>query len=257
VESIRTLNLDLRRGVLSRDTGWRRAFKTYIGSRTRLSYLLCRLDVLLKTIIWKDPLAAFAAEALAERHNIPVVVTVRPPVAVAASFKRMAWTPPVADVNRSLNEIGLDFTDAYLDRYRDNIHQPAIASAILWRMVYSMLLRAYRRSNTVHFVNVQDFIDSPVARYRRLYDLLELPWSDKVGTTIERRHSDKGAAKPRAEQLPQRAHIANRNLQEINRYGRKLLAPDEVAAIEEVTSGVWPEVQAACLTWPEQAQENR
>jgi hypothetical protein len=257
VERIRTLNLDLRRGVLSRDTGWRRAFKTYIGSRTRLSYLLCRLDVFLKTIIWKDPLAAFAAEALAERHNIPVVVTVRPPVAVAASFKRMAWTPPVADLNRNLNEIGLDFAGVYLDRYKDNIHQPAIASAILWRMVYSMLLRAYRRFNTIHFINVQDFIDSPVARYRRLYGILELPWSDKVEKTIERRHLAKGAAKPKVEQLPQRAHIANRNLQEINQYGRKLLAPEEVAMIEDVTDGVWPEVQAACLTWPEHGQTSR
>jgi hypothetical protein len=257
VERIRALNLDLKRGVLTRDVGWRRAFKTYIGSRTRLSYLLCRFDWFLKTIIWKDPLAAFAAEALAIRHNMPVIVTVRPPVAVAASFKRMAWTPLVDDLNRRLNEIGLDFAGTHIRRYKDDLRQPSVASAILWRMVYSMLLHAKRRSGSMHFVNVQDFIARPVERYRHLYGLLDLPWSDKVEAAIARRHVDKDAGKTKMEQLPQRAHVANRNLQEINEYGRKLLAPEEVMAIEEVTDEVWPEVQAACLIWPEHGQASR
>ncbi len=257
VERIKRLNLKLKRGVLARDTGWRRLFKTYIGSRTRLSYLSCRFDPFLQTIIWKDPLAAFAVDALARRHSIPVVVTVRPPIAVSASFKRMAWTPRVAELNRRLNEVGLDFAGAYIRRYKDNLDQPAIASAILWQMVYTALLHVHPHANVTYFVDVRDFIDSPAARYRHLYNLLDLPWSDKIQAAIEHRHVDRGVDRAKVEQLPQRAHVAKRNLQQINEYGRKLLTPEEVQVIEDVTSGVWPDVQAACLPWPEHMQGNR
>ncbi|MFO1154509.1 MAG: sulfotransferase domain-containing protein [Rhodospirillales bacterium] len=249
VRKIQVLDLDLKPGVLARDTGWRRIFKSHIGSRTRLSYLMCRFDMLLKTIVWKDPLAAFAAEALTIRHNIPVVVTVRPPVAVAASFKRMAWTPRVADLSRRLNDVGLNFAGSYIDRYQDSLHQSSVAAAILWRMVYSTLLHARRRSDALHFVNVQDFVEKPVARYHHLYDLLGLSWSPKVEAAIGKRHVAKSAKAKNAEQMPQRAHIAHRDLQQINQYGRKLLTPEEVKVIEDVCAELWPEVQAACLTW--------
>jgi hypothetical protein len=251
VERIRTLNMNLKSGVLARDTDWRRLFKTYIGSRSRLSYLMCRFDLTLKTIIWKDPLAAFAAEAVALRHKMPIVVTVRPPIAVAASFKRMKWTPRVAELNSRLTEIGLDFAGEYIERYKQDIGQSSVASVILWRMVYSMLLRVSAQSEAIYFVNVQDFIDRPVERYRHLYNLLELPWSRKVEAAIQHRHVRSQSGKTKMEQMPQRAHIAKRNLQEINEYGRKLLSAEEIALIEAVSADVWPTVQAACVRWPQ------
>ncbi len=249
VEHIRTLNMNLKPGLLARDTGWRRVFKRYLGSRTRLSYLGCRLHVHLKTIIWKDPLAAFAAEAAAIRHEIPVVVTVRPPVAVAASFKRMDWTPPVAELDRRLSSTGLDGGEEYVLRYQEKLEQSSIAAAVLWRMVYSALLRALDKSPLVYFVNVQDFVDRPVERYHFLYDRLELPWSRGVKSRLAQRHKDSGNGSRKTEKMPQRAHIANRNLREINEYGRKLLAPEDIALVEEITGDMWPDVQASCLTW--------
>jgi hypothetical protein len=254
VERIRTLNMNLKRGVLARDAGWRRLFKTYIGSRTRLSYLMCRFDFTLNTIIWKDPLAALAAEAVASRHKMPIVVTVRPPMAVAASFKRMGWTPPVAEVNRRLTEVGVDSANEYIHRYGDSLNQSSIASVILWRMVYSMLLRALTQSDTMYFVNVQDFIDRPVERYRHLYNILELPWSHRVEAGIDHRHAGNQCGRTKMEQMPQRAHVGKRNLREINEYGRKLLSPEEISSIEDVTDDIWPAVQAACLRWPERVR---
>lgn len=250
VDHIRTLKLELKNGVLARDTGWRRVFKSYLGSRTQISYLLCRLDPFLDTIIWKDPLAAFVSEAVAARHGVPVVVTVRPPVAVAASFRRMKWTPRVADLERRLNEVGLSFGMPYLERYKGELDQSPIAAAILWRMVYSMMLRVYRQSKAVYMVSVRDFIDNPIIRYRHLYDLLGLTWSPKVEAGIGKQHAASGKAQTDM-QLPQRAHVAKRDLQNINTYGRRLLSPEEILKVEDITNDVWPEVQAASIKWPE------
>ena len=251
VEQIRTLNMNLKPGVLSRDEGWRRVLKKYIGSRTRLSYLLCRFDYSLKRIIWKDPLAAFSAEAAATRHHIPVVVTVRPPVAVAASFKRMGWMPRVVELEGRLKKVGLDFGDRAILRYRDKLDESPIASAILWRMVYCALLKLSQEVPSIYLVNVQDFVENPIERYRHLYNLLELPWSNRVEAGIERRHPRSSGSRRSSEHMPQRAHITRRDLRQINEYGRKLLAPEEITLIEDITGDIWPEVRSACLTWRE------
>ena len=93
VEAIRTLRLELRRYDGPHDTGWRRRVKRVVGGRSHLSYWLCRLDWTLDTIVWKDPIACLSTAAVVDRHRIPVVVTVRPAAAVAASYKRLQWNP--------------------------------------------------------------------------------------------------------------------------------------------------------------------
>ncbi len=235
---------------MNTDTGWRHLFKTYVGTRSEVSYWLCRADFTLKTIIWKDPLAVFAAEAAVTRHRIPVVATVRPAIAVAASFKRMGWTPPVADLEKRLREVGPG-DEAVIRRYRDRLDQSPIAAAILWRLAYRALVALTKQTPAVHLVNVQDLVEKPIDRYRHLYERLGLPWSPRVAATIRRRH--RPFSGKRDAPMPQRAHVAKRNLRAINEYGRKLLTADEAVVIEEITATLWREVQSACLTWPDEA----
>jgi hypothetical protein len=248
VARLRALDLRLKPGVGVRDTGWRRLVKQTIGSRSRLSYWLCRADFTVDTIVWKDPLAVFAAEAAVTRHGIPVLATVRPPVAVAASFKRMAWLPPVADIEARLASVGRGDAEA-IDRYRDRIGEVPVAAAILWRLVYGSLLALAQRQPSVLLVNVKDLVEAPVERYHDLYRRLDLAWSPRVAARIARRHRSAAGESP-APGGSQRAHIAKRDLQSINEYGRKLLTPEETAAIEAITVDLWPAVRAACLAWP-------
>ena len=98
VDDVRRLRLRLRPGLFPEDRGPRRLAKRLTGSRARMTYRLARLPPRPRTLVWKDPFAAFLAEDVARRHDVPVVVTLRPPEAVAASFKRLGWAFDVHDL---------------------------------------------------------------------------------------------------------------------------------------------------------------
>jgi hypothetical protein len=256
IENIGALRLRLKPGLFEADRGLKRLVKTVIGGRNRLTYLACRLDWTLRTLVWKDPIAVFAAKAAAERHGIPVLVTTRAPVAVAASLKRMGWAYRLADLNRRLTSLGRG-DDAIIAKYGDRLEEPAINGALLWRLVYSNVVAWSRQTPSIRLVDVQDVIDDPIATYRGLYALYGLPWSAAVERRLARRYgrkADSGAPPPTDLQtdlttdLPQRAHVTKRDLSKINVYGKKLLTEDEIAAVDDIAGGLWPTVKAACLT---------
>jgi hypothetical protein len=201
-----------------------------IGGRNRLTYLACRLDWSLETLVWKDPIAVFAAKAAAERHGIPVLVTTRAPVAVAASLKRMGWAYRLVDLNRRLASLGLG-DDPIIAKYGDRLERPAINGAILWRLVYSNVVAWSRRTPLIRLVDVQDVIDHPVEN------------------KLARRYEPAAASgSPPPADLPRRAHVTKRDLSKINVYGKKLLTEEEIAAVDDITGGLWPTVKAACLS---------
>jgi hypothetical protein len=248
VENIGALRLRLKPGLFKQDKGLRRWVKTVIGGRNRLTYLACRLDWTVQTLVWKDPIAVFAAKAAAERHGIPVLVTARAPVAVAASLKRMGWAYRLVDLNQRLASLGLG-DDPILAKYNDRLEQPAINGAVLWRLVYSNVVAWSRRTPFIRLVDVQDVIDHPIETYRGLYGLYGLPWSASVESKLARRYGREAASNsPPPTELPQRAHVSKRDLSKINVYGKKLLTEEEIAAVDDIAGGLWPEVKATCLS---------
>jgi hypothetical protein len=247
VGAIRTVRLDLKHFDYPRERGLRRIVKRIIGSRSHMAYRLCRLDWTLRTVIWKDPTACFASAAAVDRHCIPVVVTVRPATAVAASYKRMQWDSGVLQVLDSLEQIGIRYPDLLQEfgRYKDN---RAVSAAMLWWVAYTTLLDWAGSRSQIHFFDLQRSIDRPVEAYRALFTCLDLPFDASVGNKLLRIYGSRTVnAKPPAEALPQRAHVAGRSLKEVNTYGRKLLTTEESTVIESMTGALWNRLQAACL----------
>jgi hypothetical protein len=246
VQAIRTLRLDLRSYAGRHDTGWRRRIKRLIGGRAHLSYWRCRLDWTLDTIIWKDPIACLSTAAVVDRHRLPVVVTVRPAAAVAASYKRLDWDPGVASVLDSLAQLGIEYPQLRR-RWLDSAEEPAIGAALLWTVLYTTLLEWAESRPLMRFLSLQASLDDPVPVYRDLYRWLELPWSERVERELLR-EAQKGRTGPSAnhQPLPARAHVGRRRLDEINTYGRRLLTATEAGMIEEMTGELWLRLQASC-----------
>jgi hypothetical protein len=245
VAGIRRLDLDLKSGLFPEDRGLRRLVKLTIGGRSRVSYLLCRLDRSLQTLIWKDPIAVFASLAAAQRHQIPVLVTVRNPIAVAASFRRMRWAFDLADLNNRLSALGVD-QSALIDRYRASLDRSIVNGAVLWRLIYSVILDWGQESELIRVVNIGDIIRQPALIYRRIYEQYALPWSQHVERVIEKKYAPVNKRWVRSSaDLPKRAHVAGRDVSELNSYGEKLLEPDEIKLIEEITGDLWSSYQSS------------
>jgi hypothetical protein len=246
VDAIRRVRLDLKRYDWPREKGVRRLVKRVLGSRSQFAYLSCRLDWTLDTVIWKDPIACLASSAAVDRHAIQVLVTVRPAAAVAASYKRLQWQPGLPAVLATLSQVGINYPDL-LSPYRERAENPVIGAALLWCVVYTTLLRWAESRPLMRFVSLQDSIDRPREVYHDLYEWLDLRWTPRVERKLGKRYAGQdGASRSSTDQLPQRAHVTKRRLDEVNTYGRKLLTPDEADMIDEMTADLWRQLSSAC-----------
>lgn len=242
INDIRDLRLRYKSGVFPEDRGVRRALKHVLGGRSRTSYRMCKLHPNLDTIVWKDPFACFCASLLADEHEMPTVVTVRNPWAVAASFKRMGWTFDVADITERLTEAGLIEPPAWTLSPGD-LATPAINGAALWSLVYAPLLEQ-SAGRAIHLVNLDDIVERPILAYELLYEQLGLPWSPDIAKKISDMYESRSA---RTLPRERRAHDQKRDLRSINSYWQELLEDDESTAVGELSGEIWERAQDAFI----------
>jgi hypothetical protein len=242
VDGIRRLELRFKSGVFPDDRGLRRLVKKLVGGRSRASYRMCKLHKNLDTILWKDPFACFCVDLLADVHNIPVVVTVRNPWAVAASFKRMGWRFDVRDIIARATEAGFLPAGDGLATYPD-LDNPPINAAILWEVIYSRLLN-WSRGRSIFLASLDDIVDRPLAAYRSLFARLALPWSEEVAARIAEMYESRSE---RVLPREKRAHDRKRDLRSINSYWQELLGEREARTVGELTGSTWERIRAACL----------
>lgn len=228
------LDLRLKSGVFQHEKGWKKLAKKIIGGQSRRSLRRAKLMRGLDTIIWKDPIAALAARAAVERFDVPVVVTYRPPEAVAASYKRLNWHFPVHDMAQSL---GIDHPDGGLLHERGS-KDLIDGAAALWAMIYGDLLDlAQARPDKVHIVRMENVITDPKAVYDDLFSRLGLSAGRAAVAGIAAAEAQRDA-KGRSDQPTGHPHSKNRNLRAANAYWRDLLTDDEILTIHARTDRI-------------------
>ena len=243
VTDVRRLRLRLRPGLFPEDRGLRRIAKRVTGSRTRMTYRRSRWDPRLRTVVWKDPFAVFLVPRLAGVHGVPVIVTMRPPAAVAASFKRLSWGFDVADLVERLGPEG--------ERYRpllevERLERPAHNGAVLWHIVNDWLLRASQELPGVHVCDLEQLVRDRTAGYRDLYAKLGLAWTAATEAHLRAAEAAAGPARPQGT----RAHGAPRDPAAVNAYWVDVLDSDEIALTDELNAELWRRAQHAAATRP-------
>ena len=243
VEQIRSLELELKDSIHERGSPiWQAVKRLTYGSRTKFSARLCQFDPRLKTIIWKDPNACLLAERVARVHGVPVIIACRPPLAVAASFKRLQWGAGALDVAERLAELGFDFSTE-IEAVKGDADEPAIQGTLLWHFVYTVLLDWHRKGAKFLFVDLNSILLDPVESYRKLYAFAGLTWTPQIESTIATRYRS-GSNRP---DVPKsgKQHDRSRNLEAVNTYWTDLLDEREVAACSDLNSALWEDLKTA------------
>jgi len=144
-----------------------------------------------------DPYALLASEWLADRLGCRVVVIVRDPAAMVASWKRLGWT---TDLGELLGQPAL--MRDWLEPYREELEAAAATPqdlpgrvGMLWRMLYLVAAAYERRHPRVRIVRYEDLAGDPMASFAELFAWLGLRFDERAERAVLR--STTGSAQQR------------------------------------------------------------
>jgi hypothetical protein len=191
-----------------------------------------------------DPYAVFAAPWLARRVGCRVVVTVRDPVATVSSWRRLGWTPRLAEL---LAQPAL--VRDRLGRFAPELEAPLAdgtdgveRAGLLWRVIYGTVAGYRAEIPGLEVVRHEDLSADPVPAFATLYRRLGLPFGPVAeraivaatsagsgGGAMRWSVSAGGVSKTAARRLDSRANL---------QVWRERLTDDEVARVRAQTADV-------------------
>ncbi len=135
--------------------------------------------------LFKDPLALFSAEWLAEHFDMDVVVLIRHPAAFAESLKAQDWRH---DFSQFSNQTTLmqDHLQAFQQDIQDFLQNPEYQedilehATLLWNIVHHQILYYQQQYPNWKFVRHEDLSREPFTAYAALFDSLHLNFNEKV-----------------------------------------------------------------------------
>ncbi len=139
----------------------------------------------------KDPIAILAAEWLAERYDIDVVVTIRHPAAFVSSIKRLRW--PIDHAKEFLSQ--KDLMDRFLSPYAEEIRASRVTddlvdqAALTWKLLYHVVDQYRKTHPDWHFVYHEDLSLAPEEGFRALFESLALTYTDHVAAVVKEHSS--------------------------------------------------------------------
>jgi hypothetical protein len=188
--------------------------------------------------LYKDPIAVYSAEWLADRFDMDVVAITRHPCAFAASIKRLNW-PYTARFGDLLAQplVMRDFLAGYeadLRAYSAREHDIVDQAILLWNIQTEAIARLReRRAGEWAFTRLEDFARTPVERFRDLFAHMRLPWGEGA-EALARATSDPSnpaeASRPDSVRRDSATHITN--------WKRRLTAA-EIARVRAGTERLW------------------
>ena len=180
----------------------------------------------------KEPHAVFSVEWFTRRLDSDVVVTVRQPLAVVSSWKRLDWNfdfshllEQPALMRDSLAPFEPEMVDA-LPPSADLIHRVAL----LWRIIYSVV--AEQRFPRVHVVRQEDLSRDPVREFAKLYDALGLRFTSAAAEAVAASSSSENPKETRVDKPHETRLDSKANLES----WKQRLTGDEISRIERLTS---------------------
>ncbi len=203
--------------------------------------IFMRGRLLRQRALLKDPFAVFSLPWFAERLNCDIVVTVRHPAAFASSLKRLNWPFEFADL---LNQPLLmrDHLEPYHKDMQTIAKDDIIGqAALLWTMVYRVVLSARQRIPSIQIVRHEDLSLDPIAGYRNLYNELGLDFTPRAERAILNSSSSENPVelsrkKVHSVKLDSRANLNN---------WKRRLSSEEIERVrrttEEVSAEFYPE----------------
>jgi hypothetical protein len=190
--------------------------------------------------LMKDPIAVFSSSWLATTFDMATIVVVRHPAGFASSLLRLGWSHPFSDflAQPALMEEQLHDFEGEIRRMTNTEADIIDQASLLWRLIYSVLLK-YRAAHPAWiFVRHEDLARDPVRGFAELYRELGLEYSQNIIEQIGWYSSGSGELEAHAE-----PYAIRRNSERASSDWRRRLSKEQQsrlrAQVEEQASGFY------------------
>lgn len=185
LSQIFSYNFALNTTIHSGDPWFKKIAKRVVGSRGPFYLRLAKKNPLHRAAVIKDPVGWSATECLHRQFGVTPVIIVRHPVSLAASLERVGWWPGLQEIARQPDLVEDYFADEKTLLRRDWT-DPMLEAAARWRLSYKMLFAQAHEHPGWQVVTHETLCQHPVAEFKRLYRVLDLPWSASVARRVRR-----------------------------------------------------------------------
>lgn len=135
----------------------------------------------------KDPIAFMSAGWLGRRFDINVVVMIRHPAAFVSSMKRLGWGFDPSRWALSQELLLRDYLSPLEDELkllRDSKPDLVDQAALLWKVIYSVVLKYKKEYPDWIYLRHEDVSRDPLCRFEELFRMLGLEFTDDVRERI-------------------------------------------------------------------------
>jgi len=166
--------------------------KYFLGSRADLRYRVAKLQKRIirdynRRFLIKDPDAAYLSEHMSLNHNCQVLILVRHPGAIMASFRRLGWNnfdPKFLLQKKDLMRYHLVEFEPYLKNESKTLSEQV---GLLWLCIYKVLKTFNERNENWLTILHEDLCLHPMEGFKRIFEWADLTFSDKVRKEIFKR----------------------------------------------------------------------
>lgn len=208
--------------------------KFFLGNRANIRY---RLSSVFKKntarFLIKDPDAAFLSEYMFKKYNCDVLVTIRHPGAILASFKRLGWT---FDFTNFL--MRKEFINEYLKEFEQLMQKENKSLAeqvgLLWVCVYKVLSLYAERHKEWLIVRHEDICLKPEEIFKNIFEWCDLKYTVSIKKEIIKKTRLENSVNARNNII----HDLSRNSQNLVDYWKNSITSEEINILKELTGPI-------------------
>lgn len=178
------------------------------------------------TVVVKDPFALLALPTVMRTTSALAVLVFRHPAAVLASYRRMGWTPDLAEI--------IDVEPSSATRAPGHDADDVDQMAFFWSVCHQVALRPDRGAESVVCVSHEELTGRGEGAVRRLYAACGLTFGDRTAREVRSWTSRRAAPSTSGDPL----HVLDRSPEHAGSAWKHAVSTDDLARLEAATQPV-------------------
>jgi hypothetical protein len=242
VKNLFSYDFEFKKYIPRQDPWQRKIIKRIVGSRGEFYLRLAKPNPFHQAAVIKDPIGNLLTEYLYHNFQVKPIIIVKHPLSFIASLKRVNWWIQPSWIIENQPELVEDYFGDELNSLNRQYDSLVEGSAAYWRATYKVLLEQASKYPDWQVITIEEISNDPLKVFQKLYNHLDLPWSNLVESKIIKLTGD---SKNSTDAQGGKVQDFNRNSKDIFAIRRQSLSQSEREAVlnivRDVALKVYPE----------------